>query len=72
MNGDLGKLKVAVPAEALVYRPLSLAACNQLHAMLGEPLRTATGYAAYAVRPPLAPACRQLLLSHLFDGLRTR
>lgn len=73
MNAGLGKrlarLEAAMPAKLSANSPLSLAACNLLRATIGGPLLTATGYAAYALRPSLAPACRRRLLAQLLDGL---
>lgn len=75
MNADLGKrlarLEAALPAKPSANRSLSLAACNQLRTMIGEPRLTATGYAAYALRPPqpLDPEARQALLARLLEGL---
>ena len=75
MNAGLGKrlarLEAALQGELAVNRPLSLAACNQLRATIGEPSMTAAAYVGYVRRPRLNSAARQALVARLLDGLAT-
>lgn len=73
MNADLGKrlarLEAAAQAELSADRPLSLAACNQLRVMIGEPRLTVAEHAGRASKPPLDQEARQALLAQLLEGL---